>query len=118
MKQIKKYGIKVLITELSLLFILSITTFIYYKDILNTISYQIINYILFLIIILINSFTLGKKSNKNGYLEGLKLGLIIITINFILVLIFKTNINLRLIFYSLIILLTSSLGAMIGINKK
>ena len=49
MKQIKKYGIKALITELSLLFILSITTFIYYKDILNTISYQIINYILFLI---------------------------------------------------------------------
>lgn len=70
-----------------------------------------------IISIFISSFKLGKKSQKLGYLEGLKLGILIIIILLIITLLTKSFITKSLLFYS-ILLLTSILGSMIGINKK
>ena len=68
---------------------------------------------------LIGSFILGKHSNKLGYIEGLKLGGIILLI-FIIIsnLIFKNEFKIILFLYYIIILISSMLGSMIGINIK
>lgn len=80
---------------------------------------QIINFI----IINIHSFILGYKTglqtNKKGYIEGIKTGLkIIITIYILGIITFSFKITLKRILYFLLIILTSTLGSIIGINKK
>lgn len=64
----------------------------------------------------ISSFLLGKNCSKKGYLEGLKLGGIIVFILIILNLIFN-SLSYKSIIFFMIILITSMLGSMIGINK-
>lgn len=67
--------------------------------------------------IFISSFVLGTKSSKLGYLEGIKLGVIIVLI-FIIISVLAKSFLVKSLVYYLILLLTSILGAMIGINKK
>ena len=68
---------------------------------------------------LISGIYLGLKSNKKGYLEGLKLGGIIIVILTLLTLILKSiAFNKFTWIYYLIILGLVVLGSTIGINKK
>jgi len=67
----------------------------------------------------IGGISLGKKSNQKGWLEGIKLGLILI----IMILIFNYlaldwNFNLKNILYYLILMMGSIFGSMIGISRK
>lgn len=101
------------ITLISTIFI----TIFNYFNILKPNIITNLKLILPIISIFISSLILGTKSKKKGYLEGLKLGLIIIIILLIITLLTKSFITKSLLFYS-ILLLTSILGAMIGINKK
>ena len=94
-----------------------IITLINYFDILGNNLVSIIKFILPLLIIFIYSYKLGKSSDKNGYLEGLKLGSIIIVILMFLVIILD-KLTLISLFYYLILLLTSIMGSTIGINRK
>lgn len=109
---------------MSILYFFSITligtifiTIFNYFNILNPSIISNLKLILPLIAIFTSSFILGTKSNKLGYLEGLKLGIIIIIIFLIISLLTKSFILKSLIYY-LILSLSSILGAMIGINKK
>lgn len=69
--------------------------------------------------IFIGSFYLGKKSIKKGYLEGLKLSIIILLFLFIINLIFfKDCFQWKNILYYIIIIITSIIGSVIGIQKK
>ena len=56
--------------------------------------------------------------NEQGYLEGLKFGLLITFILFLLNLIITKNIKIRLIILYIIINITSILGSMFGILKS
>lgn len=94
-----------------------IITLLNYFNIMNNKIISIIKFIIPIIAMLISSYKLGKTSDKNGYLEGLKLGGIIILI-FIMLVIILDSLNLKSIFYYLILLLTSVMGSMIGINRK
>lgn len=67
--------------------------------------------------ITIASFLLGKQSEKKGYIEGLKLGIIIILI-FLTLILLLDRFTLKSLLYYLILVLTSILSSMIGINKK
>jgi putative membrane protein (TIGR04086 family) len=67
--------------------------------------------------ICIISYLLGKKALKRGYLEGGKLGGIIILIFLIISAIVK-NFKFRSLIYYLILLLSASLSSMFGINRK
>ncbi len=61
----------------------------------------------------------GKKTIKKGFLTGIKVGLIGIGLMFIIsILFFQIKINISMILYYLILLTSSIIGAMIGINKK
>lgn len=112
---LKHLSFTTLFIFLELLFISTL----YYFDILSS---NLVNYLKPLLIILtmfISSYLLGRHISKNGYLEGGKLGLSIILIFFIIsVLFFRSYFKLRVILYYLIILFTSILGSMIGINKS
>ena len=75
--------------------------------------------IIFLIIdLLITGFIIGKKATKKGYLEGLKMSVIIVPIGIIFSLIFKYGINFKSITIYLVSIILLMLGSSIGINFK
>jgi len=82
-------------------------------------TFNILKIITTLISFIIGGIYIGNKSNKKGYLEGLKIGLIVIIIFFIIsYLAFDKGITIKSSIYYLVILATSIIGSMIGINKK
>ena len=119
MKNIKTYlkylGISLLIMLLGLLLISTL----YYFDIISSNVVSYIRIIYMMLVMFIASYILGKHTDKNGYLAGIKFGLMNIFLFLILgLLFFKDGLQLRLILYDFILLFTSVLGSMIGINKK
>ena len=92
-------------------------TILYYFDILNN---QIIKYFKIVIAILsclLGGFIIGRNSTSKGYLNGIKLsGIIIVTL-----LIFNLILGgfkwYHLVYY-LIILVTTTIGSMLGISLK
>ena len=73
LKNILKY---LAISLISILISLLLITTLYYYDILGS---SIVNYLrlfMILFILFITSYKLGKKTEKNGYLEGGKFGLL------------------------------------------
>lgn len=119
MKNIKTYLNYLGISLISILVGLLVISTLYYFDILgnNIVSY--IRVIYMMLVIFIISFILGKNTDKNGYLAGIKFGLMNI-ISFLIfgLLFFRDGLQLRLILYDFILLFISILGSMIGINKK
>lgn len=95
---------------------LVITIFNYF-NILGSNIISIMRLILPVIAMFISSYKLGKVSDKKGYLEGLKFGGIVILIFTILVILLD-KLELRSLIYYLILLLTSVMSSMIGINRK
>lgn len=63
------------------------------------------------------SYRLGLGSSKKGYIEGLKMGGMIIGIFTLFILLFSKY-QIKTLLYDVILLLTSTLGSMIGINRK
>ncbi|MBQ9019399.1 MAG: TIGR04086 family membrane protein [Bacilli bacterium] len=116
-KYLKKYGKTLLSNILELLILIFLLTLLYYFNIINEKTYQILKLIVLLISIFINSFILGSKSNIKGYLEGIKYGVILITIILIITLI-TYKLQYKLLIYYPLILITSTLGSMIGKAKK
>jgi putative membrane protein (TIGR04086 family) len=118
MNTLKKYGmltIKFLITFIIGIFILSI----FYYLLFNSKVTYIIGIIYFSIIYIIFSFKEAKKSNNKGIVVGTKTGLFLIFITILFNIIFyKTSFKLTRLIYYLILLLSSILGAIIGVNTK
>lgn len=94
-----------------------IITLINYFSLLPSNIISILKLILPITTIFISSYKLGKQSEKKGYIEGLKLGIIIITI-FIILTLLLDKLSVKSSLYYLILLLTSTLSSMIGINRK
>lgn len=92
-------------------------TILNYFNILNIKIISSLKLILPILSIFISSYILGTKSNKLGYIEGLKLGLII-TITFLIITLLTKSFAIKTLIYYLILLLSSILGGMLGINKK
>lgn len=96
-----------------------IVTLLNYINIINLKFINIFSFIIPFISCFLSSIYLGKKSNNKGYIEGIKLGLIIniifISINFIL---FNSGFKINNIIIYIIITISSILGSMVGINLK
>lgn len=61
----------------------------------------------------------GKKATSKGYLEGLKIGASLIFILIVINLLFyRTGFSLERFVYYIVLILSSTCGSMIGINKK
>lgn len=63
------------------------------------------------------SYILGKSALKKGYIEGIKLGSIVILIFTIFILLFDQY-QVKTLLFDFILLLTSMLSSMIGINQR
>lgn len=64
-------------------------------------------------------FYVGKRSTKKGFVEGIKFGLLLFIILFIMSLFINNDLKfLNRFIYFLIIISSSMLGGMIGINKS
>lgn len=117
MNSIKKYLTTLLSIVLSILIItLTITTF-YYYDLISTDTYKYLKIGTLIITLLLNGIVIGKNSIKNGYLDGIKLGVMLILFC-TLVTIVNKSISIKLILYNIIILITTTFGSIIGINTK
>ena len=118
MNYLKKLGKIIITTLLSIIILGFILTILYYFDIINNNIYNIMKMIIVLLSLFINAFFLGKNSTKYGLVEGLKLGAIFLIIMFIIKIFTSNSFDIRTVIYSIIILLTTSIGSVIGINKK
>ena len=94
-----------------------IITILNYLGLFNSGIVRVLKIILILVSVFISSCLLGKKSKNKGYLEGLKLGGLFIIILFIINIIIG-KFRLPILIYYSIIMITSILGSMIGINLK
>lgn len=114
-KYLKNMGLLFL---LILVFSFFINIFNYF-NLLNQATYKTILILFVAVSVFVAAFMLGKSSKKNGYLEGLKFG-IISTLSMFLIsyLAFDSKISLSNLIYYLILIISSSVGAMFGINKK
>lgn len=113
LKYLKTIGWIVLI---NLVFSFIITIF-HYFDFFSPSTIQTLKLFSVILSMFIGGIYIGKKSEKKGYLEGIKIGLIIILIIFLITIISK-NFELKTIIYYLLILVSSCFGAMIGIQRK
>lgn len=106
-------------------FLLTVTTFAIiltifnYYDIITNKPFKVIKVLIPSLALFIGGYKVGNNANKKGYIEGIKLSLIIILILFMFSYLgFNTSLNISLILYYIILIISSMLGAMIGINKK
>ncbi len=119
MSTYKNLGKNFLIYVLFLLIITLFLNIFYYFNLLSDLGLAISSLALPLILLFYLAYSLGRKAQKHGFLEGLKLGGCVIFFYFLLnVLAFNGSISLKLLLYYSIFLLSSILGSMIGINKK
>lgn len=118
MTNIKKYLFQTLITFLSLFVLTTLTTTLYFFNLINPTTYNILKIVILLLTLFINSLILGKKAKYKGYLEGIKLSSIIVIIFILLTLLLTKSFDIKYLIYYLIIIITSILGSMIGISLK
>lgn len=107
--------------KISLVPIISILFLSIIFSILNLFYIDIPKLIYLLSMIAIMMFTgyqIGINTQKKAYRQGLLSSFVIVIILLILTLIFNTKITINNIIYYFIIMFTTTLGSIIGINKK
>lgn len=102
---------------LLIIYLIIITTLNYF----NVFSYQtisIINFISMIILFMVIGFSIAIKSQKKGYINGLIIGGFNIVLFLFLAFILGDAPKLTAGIYFLILLLSSTIGGMFGINYK
>lgn len=119
MKYLKKLGFSFLYIIGTILISTFIITFLNYFNIISDKVISIFKILIPIVSLFIGGFYIGKKSNSKGYLEGLKLGLLfsifLLIFNFLA---FSNSFKLKYLLFYIIIITSSILGSMIGINRK
>jgi len=112
--------LKVLIYILVPILILNtMTSLLYYFNIIGNGAINYFKLFIMAISMLIGGIYIGSHTSKKGWLEGLKIGFEVIIILFIIsYLAFDQGINVKTLIYYFIILSSSMLGSMIGINRR
>ncbi len=95
-----------------------IITIFYYFNLINSNVNSYLKLLTMLISLFIGGIYIGSKATKKGWLEGIKIGAVIIVVLFIIsYLAFDHGITLKTIIYYFLIMTSSMLGSMLGINK-
>lgn len=114
-----KYLKGLLYIFMPILFFNIILAFLYYFNIISNKSLSILNTILIILSMFIGGLYIGNKTNKRGYLEGIKISLVAIVLLFIIsYLAFDKGLSIKTLVYYFILIVSSTSGSMIGINKK
>lgn len=117
MKNLKKFSLSILSIIITIIFVSLFLTILYYFDYISTDTYKFFKIGALVITLIVNSIILGRNSIKNGYLDGIKLGILLILFCTFVTIVQK-KISIHLIIYNVIILISTTLGSMIGINTK
>lgn len=119
MKYLKKLGLSIGWSLLILFILTFLTTVFNYFNLLSDSLMSFIKIVIPIISLFIGGIMMGKSSLKKGWLEGLKLGLVFSILFFILsILFFKYTFHFNNLLYYIIIITSSILGSMVGINRK
>lgn len=95
-----------------------IITILYYFNITGSSFNNILKIIIFILSFIGVGINIGRKTNKKGWLEGLKIAGILIAFFLIISLILRYDFNIKQIIYYIVCAVTIVLGSMIGINFK
>ena len=119
MHYLKKLGFSLIYILITLLIITFIITFLNYFNIVSDKIISIFKILIPILSLFVGGFYIGKNSNNKGYLEGLKLGAIfsmfLTVFNFF---IFNNSFKFKYLLFYLILMTSSILGSMIGINQR
>ena len=114
LKAIKTFAIFILL-EILISFIMGLFNLIGMNSSLSKIIILVVNLAIFFFF----GFQKGKITNKKGFLEGIITGSIMITLLFIITLIFfHSNLSLASLFYYSSLFFITIIGSTIGKNKK
>lgn len=119
MKYLKNLGMSFLYIIATILILTFIITFLSYFNIIGDKVVSIFKIIIPIIALFIGGYYIGKRSIRKGFIEGLKLSLIfsivLIIFNFLA---FNNSFKFKYLLFYLILVISSILGSMIGINRK
>ena len=119
MKYLKNLGIAFIYIIGFVLVLTFLTTLLSYFNIMSDKVTSIIKIIIPIISVFIGGFYIGKRSLKKGFLEGLKLGciysIILIIFNYLAL---DNSFKFKYLLFYTILIISSILGSMIGINRK
>ena len=117
MNYLKKF-VKAITYVISISLVVTIlVTVLSYFNIFNDGIIKFLKLLTPIISIFIGGFIMGRGTNKKGYIEGIKLALVIDFI-FILISILLNNFKVESLIFYIILFITSIFGSIIGIQKK
>lgn len=119
MNELKNVSICFGIALLSLLVFTFLMTLFNYVGVIPNSMVSIVEIVIPLLSLFIGGYLLGKKSQKKGWLQGLKLGILFI----LLLLLFQylglhMNFDVRNLVFYLLLMMSTIFGSMLGINRK
>ena len=117
MNYLKKVGVSLLISFIPMLLSIFLFTLLEYVGWISNNTFKIFVVIFSLFSFLISGILFGKKMNKKGWLEGIKLSIIEILIIVLANFLFSTTSIKNLIMYA-VIFLGTTIGSIIGVNKS
>lgn len=119
MKYLKSLGISFIYIISTILILIFIITLLNYFNIISDKIIPIFKILIPITSLFIGGIQIGKRSKNKGWLEGLKLGSIfsifLLVFNFLA---FSNSFKFKYLLFYLIIITSSILGSMIGINRK
>ncbi len=118
MEKIKRYIKPIIYFYVTLLSYLIVITILNYFNVISYKSVSLISFIVIILLFMMVGFMAALKSNKKGYINGLIIGGFNIVLFLFLAFILGTHPKLNILIYFLILLLSSTIGGMFGINYK
>ena len=119
MNYLKKVGISLLYIIGIIIVATMLITILNYFNIITGTALTISKILISVISMFVGGFTIGRRSSKKGWLEGLKLsGIFLIILALFNYLGFDNAPELKNLVYYIIIIISCIFGSIIGINKK
>lgn len=119
LNKLKSYFKVILIGLLFMLVFAFLLSILEYFNLFYGKASEVFMFIYMAILFFIIGFLVGKKATHKGYLEGIKISLSLIFILIVInVLFYQAGFSLERTIYYFILILSSTLGSMIGINKQ
>lgn len=119
MNRLKNIAFSTLYMIITILVMTFIITIFNYFGLFSKNIVSIFKIIIPMLALFIGGFSIGKKSNKKGWLEGLLLSIVFIIILLIFnFLAFNNTIEFKNLLYYFIMMVSCIFGSMLGINKN
>lgn len=118
MNNLKKYAKTAIGVPIFLILYILVLSLLHYFGLMKLSTVENVNFVVMAIIAFIGGFLSGKKASKKGYLEGLKTGGYFAGILLFINIIFFRHFDLYVVLYYLVLVVSSTIGSMIGINLK